>query len=100
MRVRQIYRISNKSINVLNKINIYPHKANQFTIANGFIGLINGRRTIGRTTVAETRVAAAIVIPALVSETEITLGGTTRTLKMEKQTEPSKLHHVVHAVHV
>lgn len=67
-------------------------------MANGFIGLINGRRTIRSTTVAETRVAATIVVPALVSKTEITFGGTARTLKRGKQTEPSKLHHVVRAV--
>lgn len=65
-------------------INIYPHKANQFAIANSFIGLINRRRTIRSTTVAETRIAAAIVVPALVSETEITLDGTARTLKRGK----------------
>lgn len=66
---------------VFNETNIYPHEANQLTVTDGFIRLVNGWRTVRRMAITETRVAAAVVISALLSETERTLAGTARALK-------------------
>lgn len=63
------------------RLNTYPHEANQFTVTNGLIRLVNGWRAMWRMTVAEARVAAAVVISALLCETELTFAGTARTLK-------------------
>lgn len=81
-QVRQIIFVHYAhKIMVFNETNIYPHEANQFTVTDGFIRLVNGWWAIRRMTIAEARVATAVVISAFLSETKSTLAGTARTLK-------------------
>lgn len=63
----------------------HPHEANELLIADGFVGLVNGRRTIGRSAVAKTRVPAAVVVPALVAEPQSALRRATRALRVNME---------------
>lgn len=84
VQVKQIISVNHlirAGVQFLIVTNIYPHEANQFTVTNGLIRFVNGWRAIRRIAITEARVAAAVVISTLLSETEITLTGTARTLK-------------------
>lgn len=58
----------------------HPHKANELLIADGLVGLVDGGRTVGRPAVAEARVPTAVVVPALVAESQPAVSRAARTL--------------------
>jgi hypothetical protein len=64
--------------------NTHPHEANELLIADGFVGLVNGGRTVGRPTIAKARVPAAVVVPAFVAESQSAVGRAARALRIKE----------------
>lgn len=59
----------------------YAHKANEFFITNGFVGLIDGWGTIRPSTIAETGISASIIISAFITKFDFAIRTTTWPLQ-------------------
>lgn len=52
----------------------HPHVADEFLVAYGLVGLVDGWRALGTTAVAKARVPATVVVPALIAVAQSTAG--------------------------
>lgn len=70
------------------KVETDPHETDEALVADGLVGFVVGRRTLGRRAVAVGRVAAAVVVAALDARPQLAVVGAARALQRKKLGQP------------